>query len=88
MTRLPELLDYTRKAIDGIEDAINYHFIRTKDVPLDEYGNLIRGLKENNKIEITMLPIIIDVKKKIKPLANFVIYDFEPIVHELNNNQP
>ena len=84
MSRVPELLDYTRLAIDDIEDAINSHFIRTKNIPLNEYGDLIRGLKQGNKLESDIIPIVNTVVKKSKVIENFTIYDFEPTVCHMN----
>lgn len=80
MSRVPELLDYTRLSIDDIEDAINSHFIKTKNIPLHEYGDLIRGLKQGNVLEVAMIPIKISISKKSKLINNFTIYDFQPIV--------
>ena len=84
MSKVPELLDYTRLAIDDIEDAINSHFIKTKNIPLHEYGDLIRGLKQGNKLEIAMIPIVNTVVKKKKVIENFAIYDFEPTACHLD----
>ncbi len=83
MRRVPELLDYTRLSIDDIEDAINSHFISTKNVPLKDYGNLIRGLKKGNKLDVSIIPIANTVTKKKKIIDDFIIYDFEPTVCHL-----
>ena len=69
MSRVPELLSYTISAIDGIEDAINSHFISTKNIPLEEYGDLIRGLKQGNQININAIPIKIGITKKQKTIS-------------------
>lgn len=45
MSHIPELLDSLRQSLDDIERAIKSHFIVTKDVPLSEYGDLIRSIK-------------------------------------------
>ena len=80
MSKVAELLNYTMLAIDGIEDAINSHFISTKDIPLGEYGDLIRGLKRGNSIESTSIPIKVEFSKKKKAINNFTIYGFDTIV--------
>lgn len=81
MSRVPELLDYTRLSIDDIEDAINSHFISTKNIPLDKYGDLIRGLKKGNSLEISAIPIKISISKHSKSINNFIFYDFQPTIH-------
>lgn len=85
MSRVPELLSYTISAIDDIEDAINSHFISTKKIPLEKYGDLIRGLKQGNKIDINAIPIKIGITKKQKTITNFIIHDYEPIVCHVDN---
>ena len=84
MSRVPELLDYTRISIDDIEDAINSHFISTKNIPLHEYGDLIRGLKRGNNFDSSIIPITANVVKNKKIIENCAIYNFEPIVSHLD----
>lgn len=74
ISRIPELLDYLRLAIDDIERALRSHFVETKNVPLNEYGNIIRGFKKGSGTESTSLPIKLKLNKKNKVVQG-IVYD-------------
>ena len=79
MSRIPSLLDSIRAAVDDIERAIRSHFIETENVPLSEYGNIIRNLKKGNGGDSAIIPIKLTMVAKPKVLTGVVLYDYTPI---------
>lgn len=86
MSRISELINYTRLAVDDIEVAIRERMIGTDGIPLTEYGNLIRSIKTS--AEPLPLAVVLETKKKDKSINNFTIHDFTPIAYYIEGYEP